>query len=231
MATSASGDDADTSSHAQSPHTGPALPGSQRIRFSSEIERAEPAAADTLPESSSSLSSSAAVPPAASRSRNRGYSLRRQLFFRNASANADSPLPTTATTTANDGDATVSNPVEMVQLTQSPSPESTFKPLDVAGGAHAINAMEYQYAPKKKSAWKVKARAVGSSLNDLRKKVFGPRELGHTKNGRRIPMGALREKGDLVDERTGHGYCSNTVSLSGVVRHGDRMFEGCGDGG
>ncbi|TGZ80506.1 phospholipid-translocating P-type ATPase [Ascodesmis nigricans] len=49
---------------------------------------------------------------------------------------------------------------------------------------------------------------------EVKKKVFGPREFPSTKDGRRIPMGTLRGKGDLVDERTGHGYCSNTIRSS-----------------
>lgn len=156
------------------------------------------------------------------RKRNRGYSLRRQLFSRNAEQDqySDGRLD------PGEGAAKIDLPdsMEMGMLAMSPTPPEFTKPLpdELAG----IGAQESR--PRfMSSSMDARLQRAAVGWSDLKKTVMRTHELPPTKEGRKIPLDA--ERVDLLmDERTGYQYVNNTVrnTPSDAIRTADeRRYE------
>lgn len=74
--------------------------------------------------------------------------------------------------------------------------------------------------PKPETRWKRSLRrldifsATAITCRNLAKKAFAPRPIPPTADGRHIDLDFSRGEVDLVDERTGHNYISNTIRSS-----------------
>lgn len=193
----------------------------QRVRFSTEVGR--PGGLDAPAPSSSAQghrngAQSATNPGSATspKKRNRGYSLRRQLFSRNTherfedgaqSGGADHGAPV-AHTVSNDW-------MELRSLEKTPSP--VLKKLASGGTDDSQHRAAFRlWAQKHYTPFR---DGVISFCVEIKKTILRAHELPPSKDGRRIPLNAER-KDLLIDERTGHHYVNNTVRKPPTVRHG-----------
>ncbi|KAF8542184.1 hypothetical protein BDD12DRAFT_826043 [Trichophaea hybrida] len=193
----------------------------QRVRFSTEVGR--PGSLDTIAPSSSAQglrneAQSATNPGSVTspRKRSRGYSLRRQLFFRNTHGQSDDGVQSEgavhgaliARSNSNDW-------VELRNLEKKSSP--VLKRLASGGtydgkrwGAFRANGIPFLWAQKHYTPFRDK---VISLCVEIKKTILRTHELPPSKDGRRIPLNAER-KDVLIDERTGHHYVNNIIRSS-----------------
>lgn len=189
------------------PHPPPPPPTRRHsVRFSTELPRAIPEALDIDSASRLEFPPSLDDPPVSPRNRNRGYSLRRQLFFRHASVTDDDGRSTARTNS--------SDTVELGRLTTSPSPPEMRK----EGADDTDDEDLVHYHPRSMRAtglrrwWK--ELGVKERYEYTRKTIFREHEIPPSKDGRKIPLRAHYEV-PLIDERTGGHYVNNTVCCDG----------------
>jgi hypothetical protein len=220
----------DEDNHSPPPPTPPAGPPapSRRlsVRFSTDQPRTIPAPIETSRVSgvggifnfSASLSTSAAAPgdaPVSPRHRNRGYSLRRQLFFRNAAATGEDRSSLAHTSS--------SDTMELGRLTTSPSPPDMRKTL-----AEDEELVYHGNPPRRgrlRRWWK--ELGVNDRYEYVRKTIFREHEIPPSKDGRKIPLRA-QHKETLIDERTGGHYVNNTVCWAARILRRRRNRKGLG---
>jgi phospholipid-translocating ATPase len=196
----------------------------QRVRFSTETDRpvldidtqATTLSADTHPEQSDVIpipTHSISGAPASPRRRNRGYSLRRQLFFRNAENQLQDPPVlgqiasevSVAHTTSSD------SAPDMSRLEKRTSPDPKNPDIPMLPISHPKRGI----SPGTPSLWAQKhyhphRDRIFSFCVNLKKTILRQHELPPTKEGRKIPLDLTRTE-NLIDERTGRHYVNNTV--------------------
>jgi hypothetical protein len=207
----------------------------QRVRFSTEVDISGGRAACLTVDTSTirnprgpslevgarpGVGPDASPPPIPPRKRNRGFSLRRQLFFRNAQEQLDEGANLEATfdtaiayTTSNDSESVelgiLGKPSSSLDLKKSSSGDMT----ELIHDDHPLrrNVLRDNHV----SLWAQRhyrqlRGLIVSRYVDVKKAVLKANEIPPSKDGRRIPLDVTR-KTQLIDERTGHHYLNNYV--------------------
>jgi phospholipid-translocating ATPase len=203
----------------------------QRVRFSTEIDipggRAAFLTVDTSTTRNSRgpsfevgerVGSDVSPPPISPRRRNRGYSLRRQLFFRNAQEPLDEGVHPEAAFDTAIAHTTSNDSVELTILGK-PSSSSLDLKKSSSGDIELIhddrplcrNVLRDNHV----SLWAQRhyrqlRGLIVSKYVDVKKAILKANAIPPSKDGRRIPLDVTR-KTQLVDERTGHHYLNNYV--------------------
>ena len=186
--------------------------------------------------SGSSTSPNSAVPPLSprnavstpSKTRNRGYSLRRALFFKNMTQEDDEPadVEMDARTSSHDEikikTTPPDNPVEESDKIEQPtlnvsstSQDDTFSDSsDLKGSTtFSLPSSHKRWIKKNSSTRATLIKRFKVSCETARKTVFRIKDVPPTKDGRHIDLDATRKE-DLIDERTGTYYIGNTIRSS-----------------
>lgn len=187
----------------------------------------------------SPLSPNSALPPTSpqspdggrSRSRNRGYSLRRTIFAKNIQTQSDviSPgaielssavgsqqLPDTSTD--NQPETTGEKQTEVVRpkVASESAPKddgSTTYYSDPKTGRHLSMSVSYERWLKRKAAWTLFMLRLEKAIETVRKAILRIKDIPPTKDGRHIDLDVTRTE-DLIDERTGKPYVANWIRSS-----------------
>ncbi|RHZ65214.1 aminophospholipid-translocating P4-type ATPase DNF3 [Aspergillus thermomutatus] len=189
----------------------------------------------------SPLSPNSALPPTSpqspdagrSRSRNRGYSLRRTIFAKNIQTQSDVTSPggielgpavgsqqQPETSTANSQPQTTGDEKHSVVVRPTITSESTTKDdgsttyySDPKDGRHPSMTVSYERWLKRKAACTMFMVRLENTIETVRKAILRIKEIPPTKDGRHIDLDVTRTV-DLIDERTGKPYIGNWIRSS-----------------
>ncbi|KAA8900188.1 phospholipid P-type ATPase transporter [Sphaerosporella brunnea] len=206
----------------------------QRVRFSTEMEVSGGRALGLTIDTSAARNSRGpslgvgepvglGIPlsPTSPRKRNRGYSLRRQLFFRNAQEQLDDGVTPEAPFDVAIAHSTSNDSVELGMLGK-PSTSSLDLKKSSSGDLTELipdhpqrrNALRDNHV----SLWTRKhyqqlRGLIVSQYVTIKKAILQANELPPSRDGRRIPLDVTR-KTQLIDERTGRHYLNNYIRSS-----------------
>lgn len=165
--------------------------------------------------------------PAQSKSRNRGYSLRRALFFKNIQTQAEDedsvemdrhpssgeeskPDTTLEETTTEEPDKIEAPTTNVTSSSQDDSSDSS----DLKGSTSYSLPSSHKRWVKRRSATRASLlEQFKNNTEKARKFIFRVKDIPPSKNGRHIDLDASRKE-DLIDERTGQSYIGNTIRSS-----------------
>ncbi|KAF4262256.1 hypothetical protein KXW98_002670 [Aspergillus fumigatus] len=167
-----------------------------------------------------------------SRSRNRGYSLRRTIFAKNIQTQdvtspgafelspgvSPQPLPETSTVNGQPqatGDEKHSDVVRPTVTSES-SPKDDGSTTYYSGpkvGRHLSMSVSYERWLKRKAACTIIKVRLENAVETVRKAILQIKDIPPTKDGRHIDLDVTRTE-DLIDERTGKPYVGNWIRSS-----------------
>ncbi|KAF7180461.1 hypothetical protein CNMCM7691_009630 [Aspergillus felis] len=168
-----------------------------------------------------------------SRSRNRGYSLRRTIFAKNVQTQSDvtSPgaielgpavgseqLPNTSTannqppTREDEKHSEVVRPTITSESSRKDDGSTTYY-SDPKEGRHLSMSVSYERWLKQKAACTMFMVRLENAIETVRKAILRIKEIPPTKDGRHIDLDVTRTE-DLIDERTGKPYVGNWIRSS-----------------
>ena len=155
-----------------------------------------------------------ATSPLSPRRRSRGYSLRTQLFFRNAQNQARTSGSDNPTSQAQ-SDAL---PIELVPVRiESGYGVEGSKRIGISDHKYEKAATSSAYLPHYTEWTKRHTKSFGPRARNLyhtlRKTVLRINEIPPSKDGRHIALD-IERKGHLIDERTGKHYINNIIRSS-----------------
>lgn len=155
---------------------------------------------------SSLLSASPTFP----RQRNRGYSLRRQLFFRNAPNQVDKVVDVAQSSTNNMGiELTSKGKTAILHEGEGTNHDH---PLRKDTLPSVAGSLPHYTLWARKQSYTLKGR-IRSYFKNARNLLLRINEMPLSKEGRKILVGT-RGNVPLIDERTGKEYISNTIRSS-----------------
>ncbi|EAW10471.1 aminophospholipid-translocating P4-type ATPase DNF3 [Aspergillus clavatus NRRL 1] len=165
-----------------------------------------------------------------SRSRNRGYSLRRSIFAKNIQ-DATSPVaielgPTPASQQAQESvadgqkDQAIEDekptvavvPKTMLESTPRDDGSTTYY-TDLKSGRHSSMTVSHERWLKRKAACTMFRVRLENAIETVRKAILQIKEIPPSKDGRHIDLDVTRSE-DLIDDRTGKPYVGNWIRSS-----------------
>lgn len=147
--------------------------------------------------------------PTSPRKRNRGYSLHRQLFFRNVQDRADVGVGI-GRSSANDRGIELSSKDQATELKVEEADHD--HPLRKSALPSVASSLPHYTLWARKQSYTLKSQ-IGLRCKNARNFLLRINEIPPSKEGRKIPVGT-RGGPPLIDERTGKEYISNTIRSS-----------------
>ncbi|KAA8912508.1 hypothetical protein TRICI_003472 [Trichomonascus ciferrii] len=151
--------------------------------------------------------------------RNRGYSLRSQMFTRNLQRSDGLPSPIEmeqASSAQSFGPHNIEIQEEPIFSEQDEAASSDKKKSKESSQAHHDVTNTSGVLPNY-SFWaskKLKQRHIKEKYYKLKDFVLRKKRLPPSKNGRALPIELVPDRPLLIDERTKHPYCSNLITSS-----------------